>query len=384
MAAYLQMGHDSWNLLGNPDIGDYKGLVLSPVNDDPTYVASRLSRLKEDRAKFEVILDPQMYNPTIEKGQLGTWSYFPESYETIDASSVETWGDLGRKIVSTASDMSLDAVCSPCPVPKTASDAYYRFVVDVADITSDEGQVRNVDVLLTAIIRLRELHVPSRALSIASILSSTRCKRVYLMFLVDDGSGPRDQLSDSTALPTAVHLVRLLAKEMQVQVAFTGHDAVLWKYSGAQDIASGKFWNLRRFSPGRWQDEPSSVKQQVPYFNAGRLLTCLRDADVLRLDRAGWFDNAPFAHNPASSRILDILRSGSGQAWTSESWVQYLRWFSNTDKRCFSPSEAEALLIHADARWADLQKQRILMVDRNNDGTHVREWLIAALEGGAR
>ncbi len=383
MSAYLQMGHDSWNLLDNPDIGVYKGIIVSPVNDEPTAVQTRLMKLKERRSEFEVILDPQLYRPHTLKGQLGEWNYFPDEFATIEGDNLEAWQRLGIEVVKDAANLGLNAVCTPAKLPRKFCDEYYKLVVDVADATYEAARQEKLDALVTVVVKLSDLTIPARALEIASIVSSGTCRRVYLTFLTDVGVSPRDQLNDSEALPTAVHLVRLLSESMRVKVAFVGHDAVLWKFSGAHDVASGKFWNLRRFSPGRWQEEPASVKTQVSWWNEGSLLTCLREENVLRLDRAGWFDKRTFKNNPAGKRILHTLRQGTGRAWTAESWVQFLRWICNIDRLLIDSETAEAFLRRSDRRWVELDAARILF-DRDNDGRHVRTWINAAIEGAAR
>ena len=38
MGAYHQMGHDSWNLVGEDELADFSGIVLSPVNDSEAQV----------------------------------------------------------------------------------------------------------------------------------------------------------------------------------------------------------------------------------------------------------------------------------------------------------------------------------------------------------
>ena len=35
MSAYLQMGHDTENLVGEADLEEFQGLILSPVNREP-------------------------------------------------------------------------------------------------------------------------------------------------------------------------------------------------------------------------------------------------------------------------------------------------------------------------------------------------------------
>jgi hypothetical protein len=100
------------------------------------------------------------------------------------------------------------------------------------------------------------------------------------------------------------------------------------------------------------------------------------------LDRDGWFNGRSFADNPASQRILDILRGGGGEAWLKHSWIQYLRWVSNA---AASLTEGDdTVLLTADRQWADVDRRRILFVDRFNNGDHARIWLNAVREGGAR
>lgn len=384
MASYLQFGHDSWNLLDEQDVGSYSGLVLSPVNDGPTDVQVRLARMGERRRELEVILDPQMYNPAVDKGKMDQWAYFSADFATADHADAGWWSQRGREIVEQGAELGVDAVCSPALVPRAFTDDYYSLMVEVADATKRYADEHGMATLLTAIVSLRDLASPARAMAIASILSRSKCGRVYLTLLNEDVP-PREPLRDGAGIPTAVHLVRLLAGEMRVHVAFASHDLVLWKCAGATDISTGKFMNLRRFSPGRWQeDEPGG--RQVAYWNEGTLLARLREADVALLLRHGWFEGRDMASNPAEARILEIIRSGAGTPWLKQSWLQYLRWASNTEASLNgSRTAAEAALAAADQSWGDIvDRRRILFQDRFNNGDHVRAWLNAMREGGAR
>lgn len=382
MAAYLQQGHGSWGLLEEDDIGSYEGLVLSPVNDGPDAVRNGLARLADKRSEFEVILDPQLYNPSIDKGRLSEWSYYSADFETGDHSDAAWWIARGREVVDDAHRLGVDAVCSPALFPRDFSDEYYRLIVEVADATCDYANKSGIETLLTAIICLKDLANPARAFQIASILSDTTCERLYLTFLSDEVQ-PREPLNDAAALPTAVHLVRLLSQHLRVHVAFCAHDLVMWKFAGATDVSSGKFFNLRRFSPSRWRDEDNGGRL-VAYWNEGALATVLRDQEVLRLDREHWFDGRKFTSNPAGERILAILRGGKGDAWQKLSWLQYLRWVYNADRLFSTPGDAERALESCDGKWGDIHAKRILFTDRFNNGDHVRIWLNAIREGGAR
>jgi hypothetical protein len=379
MSAYLQLGHESWSLLEEPDVGKFAGLVLSPVNDAPGYVADRLGRLGDKRSQFEVILDPQMYNPSADKGCLNEWSYYSAEFETADHSDAAWWTQRGREIVDQASRLGVNAICSPALFPRVLSDEYYSLMVEVGDSTREYSASNGVDTLLTAIVSLRDLANPVRAFELASLFSRSECDRLYLTFLNDDGA-QREPLRDSAGIPTAVHLVRLLSSQMRVHVAFAAHDLVLWKYAGATDISSGKWQNVRRFSPGRWREEEPGGRQ-VPYWNESKLLTLLREPDAARLDREGWYAGSSFEDNPAEGRILEILRSGRATPWLKLSWLQYLRWVCNVESAWNgNPAAAEAALEDADARWGEVQVKRILFQERLNTGDHVREGLNKSLK----
>lgn len=384
MASYLQLGHDSWNLLEEQDIGSYSGLVLSPVNDAPTDVQARLSRLGRLRDDLEVILDPQMYNPAVDKGKMDQWTYFSADFATADHADARWWSQRGREIVEQGAQLGVDVVCSPALFPRTFTDNYYSLMVEVADATKRHADGHGIETMLTAIVSLRDLANPLRAMAIASILSRSLCERMYLIFLNED-IPPREPLRDDAGIPTAVHLIRLLSAEMRIHVAFVSHDLVLWKYAGATDISTGKFMNLRRFSPGRWREEDTQGRQ-ISYWNEESLMALLREADVALLLRHGWFEGRDMSDNPSEARILQIIRSGAGSPWLKLSWMQYLRWSSNMEALWHgNPAAAEASLVAADHSWGEaVVDRRILFQDRFNSGDHIRAWLNALREGGAR
>ncbi len=141
--------------------------------------------------------------------------------------------------------------------------------------------------------------------------------------------------------------------------------------------------NIRRFSPASW-DEEESGGRQVPYWSEQGLVALLREQDVKRLDREKWFKDLAFAGNPASKRILGIIRSGTGTSWQKLSWLQFLRWVSNRDQLIVDREAAEKYLERCDDRWGYVQDLKILFADRFNDGAWVRTWLIAIREGYAR
>lgn len=381
MGSYLQLGHDSWNLLEEPYAGPFAGAILSPVNHTPSEAIERLKRLGARRDSLEIVLDPQLYNPSSQRGKLTSWEYYSSEFETRDASDPEWWSARSGAIAAEALTIGANAICSPALIPRAWSNDYYRFTIDVGDATKSVAQMLGLDTLLTAIVPLDTLDA-KRTLEISSILSGSSCDRIYLCFLAD-GITQREPLRDASALASAVHLVRLLATTHRIHVGCAAQDVVLWKAAGATDASSGKFLNVRRFSPSRWQEEEGEGRQ-VPYWNDDRLIALIRDSEVLRLNRDGWFTGRSFDENPASREILELLIRNKGEPWQKLSWLQYLRWFSNMDGQIQDLATGERMLVAADDAWGIVLQRKMLFVDRFNDGSHIRSWLNALREGASR
>lgn len=385
MSAYHQLGHNSWNLVDKKEeeLGAFGGMVLSPVNSSPTEVIDRLGKLgTAKRAGLEVILDPQLYDPMHDRGELPNWSHFPSDFETADRGDPRWWKRQGANVVGAAQQVGADAVCSPAYKPKRFSDEYYRMIVDVADATKAEADQANLSTLITAIVSLRDLGTPNRAQEIATILTGSDCERVYLAFLTDD-IGIREHLANSDELANAVRLIRLLSLAgMRVHVGFCAFDLVLWKAAGAVDVSSGKYMNLRRFSPARWEAEGAkSPKTTRTYWTESSLLTLLREADVIRLNKAGLLTADSLDKNPFSREILHALTLGGGAKWQSKSWSQYLRWISNTDAAISSAADGESMLEACIESWRAVKANRIQLTDVENDGAHAATWLNALRDG---
>lgn len=383
MANYLQLGHESWNLVDEPGIGSFAGVVLSPVNDAPNEIMGRLARIRDTQPSLEVLLDSQLYNPATQKGQLAQWGYYGADFETADRSDATWWKRRIPEVASEAVRVGATAICSPAPIPRAASDEYFGFVAELADEAYSEAAQHGLECALTAIVPLESLHQPRRAMEIASVLSGSRCDRIYLNFLAPDRVAQREPLPDQTTLATAVHLVRLLSAGQRVHVACTSHDVLLWIGAGATDVSTGKYMNVRRFSPSRWMDEQAGGRNN-PYWSDDRLLTLIREQDVLRLDREGWFEGRIFSENPAAKAVLDVLRAQTGNPWLKLSWIQYMRWFANTASGITGVDAALATLETAHEAWRETEKAKILFFDPFNDGSHIVAWLNALNEGSSR
>ncbi|MEI2455100.1 hypothetical protein [Lysobacter firmicutimachus] len=365
-----------------PNIGQFAGIVLSPVNDSPEEIVVRLKALTEKQSDLDVILDPQLYNPVTQKGQLPRWAYYGSDFETADRSLFGWWARKIPEIAAEAVRVGATTVCSPTPIPRVMEDNYFRFVVDLADEMIGHVRPLGLDAALSLIIPLNQLHEPRRAMEIASTVSGSKCDRVFISFLADCVP-QREPMRDQAALATAIHLIRLLSSQQRVHVACASHDVLLWLGAGAHDVSTGKYMNLRRFSPSRWTDEQTKGRN-LSYWNDEKLLTLIRDQEALRLDREGWFNDSHFADNPASGMILETLRQGEGAPWLKLSWVQYMRWFANIAATVRTPDQTLEILAAAHRAWGRINDMEFLFVDSFNDGSHVIAWLNAMREGMRR
>src|SRR5581483_3682586 len=314
MPAYHQMGHDSWNLVAEAALEGYAGLILSPVNDGPGDVQARLGGLRIP-GSLEMVLDPQLYKPSSDRGALASWPHFDADVDTVELGDNRWWDERGKALCECATTIGVEAICSPAMLPKVFDDDYYQFSADVAARLQPLASAKKLDLLVTAIVHLPDLTKQGRAEAIASILTSVDVSRVYLVFY--DDLYPRDQRTDFQMLANAGRLIRLLQQAgSRVLTAFSGFDMILWKAAGSADVASGKFFNLRRFVPGRW-DDPEEGGRVVPYWTDGGFVTWLREDDLRLLDMHGLVDRTCAATNPYAAEILRIIDSGKKDAWVA-------------------------------------------------------------------
>ncbi len=76
MPAYMQMGHDTQNLIGEKGLELFTGIILSPVNRNPEELKNDILKFKQIEKEYDIFLDPQFYMPKIDRGELGNHPYF--------------------------------------------------------------------------------------------------------------------------------------------------------------------------------------------------------------------------------------------------------------------------------------------------------------------
>jgi len=365
------MGNDYDSLLAEVSLLRYRGAILSPVNY--TLDATIRKTMRHQRTNFEVIFDPQLYSPTSQRGDLPKWPHFPSDVDTADLTAPSWWSELVAKIVGVVSATGVRAVCSPAIVPRVYSTDYYELNRIVADelIAAIGGRA---DVLQTVIASMSELAQDGRSEEIASIVTEGNTSRVYLVF--NSGFNPRREFSKTDELKGAMRLIRTLENSgVRVLVGFASSDLVLWKAAGATSCSTGKYMNLRRFTPKRWEpSEGDGGGGPVAYWFEEALLAFIREADLIRIRRIGGLSQVN-QQNPFGRQILEIIDRGKGERWRPLGWRQYLYWFADCEYRLSTNrSLSDQLVKTAQQIWERVSKEGIYMDEPTNDGSWLSPW----------
>ncbi|MHB8141951.1 MAG: hypothetical protein ACYDHD_12000 [Vulcanimicrobiaceae bacterium] len=381
MPVYHQMGHQSGNLVSEPDLAAYVGEIASPVNYTPEEMQA-LCNEHRGRQNFEVIFDPQLYFPSSEREKLRGWRHFPADFETGDVGSLDWWAPINDGIAATAIDLRMGGACTPAYVPHAYSDDYYAMMVRIGDRLHQRLDGSGIDTLQTIVLSMADLTQPKRALSVASIASASRCQRMYVV-VVPPTTMPRNEIEDPEALKGVMRFIsEVESAGVRVLVGYSSTDMILWKAAGASACATGKFFNLRRFTGSRFELPTGGGGGQLPYWVEENLLGFLRQSDVIRVRDAELLSAASLA-NPFGLQILDLLEKAPGTAWLALGWRQYLYWFADMEGRITRGDvNVRTMLREVEDRWQELNDgdEPLLMEEPRNDGRWLRPWRRAELE----
>lgn len=377
MTVFHQVGHDSENLLFDVGLERFGGAILSPLNYGPADVASQINRLR-DRKDFVTILDPHLYRPQSERMCLPEWDYYPKDVETADLND-EWWASTVDKVANTAAALRPTAVASPTIVPKTFPDEFYLQLVANGNRLESALRTTGVRPIQTVVVNLVDLSSVRRAMEIASIVSKSRVTDCLLVLvgIVE----PRRELADPEEIKGAMRLIATLESGGQrVTVASSSSDMVLWKAAGATNCATGKFFNLRRFTISRFDEPNGGGGGQLGYWFEEALFAFLRQSDLLRVRDRNLISTAS-AENPFSAPILENIPAK--KAWVALGWRHFMYWFANAEFRLNSGAVTASDLVNiADDNWAAIETATppLFMEERQNDGSWVRQWRRAIVE----
>jgi hypothetical protein len=371
------MCHDSQNLLDDatlctlmPPTAAFVGAVLSPVNDLASETEAFMKRFRMFNPDFRFILDPQLYFPESERGVLRQWDYFPKTFESDDKTSFEYWSSLTERLIGAGTDLRVKAIASPAFLPKIYDNEYFELMAQIGSELARRANDR-FEPMQSLIVPLRDLAEPNKALKIASIISETKCPSIYL--LIESGVDPREEIAADELLNLMQLISSLERAGLRVLVAYSSSDVLLWKAAGATAAATGKYFNVRRFTKSRF--EPKKDKGgNLPYWFEESLLAFIRQDDLIRLHKEGLLCSRTMKH-PLFKGVLSAIEQG--EPWLKMSWLQYMGWFAGVERALHTKKiTANTLLTRADSAWAKLRERKVFLSD-GQEGTWVRRWLQA-------
>lgn len=374
MGVFHQIGHDCINLVGERPLNPFSGLIWSPVNYREDKVTAFNRSLPQNFAR---IFDPQLYFPDGEKRNLLAWDYYPEDFETTDNTNPVYWDEISKALIRTCQRTGCNTLCSPTPIPKQCNNGYYDFFTSRTSTLVELAKDSGISILQTVVIKLDDIDGDDCVKKIATIISRSSATGIYLIF--SSSITPRRELKTPEELTAVMKLIYLLKQcSKKVIVGFCSSDFILWRYAGADDIATGKYFNLRRFTANRFlEEEAGGGGGQLSYMFDKSYLAFFREGDILRLDKKRLLD-PEIELNPYNASILNIVRSPSHKAWVALSWKSYLysmmlleSTLKNNDKQIVD------LLATAEQNWERIKDNNILMEEVQNNGSWIRRWRIA-------
>jgi hypothetical protein len=377
MSAYMQMGHDTENLVGEPGLEDFKGIILSPVNRFPDELAKNIKAFRE-KGDYDIVLDSQLYSPRSLREKLKQYPYFPTDLDTADTFSMSWWQNIIDSLSKYSKELSIDSVTSPVFLPKVFNLNYYSVCSEIAQQVEDSLKGTGMKILHTVMVELSHLADDNFLMECASIVTQPDCSGIYIVFV--SNVDPRRELSDSAELYGAMKFINELESSGKtVMVSNCSSDMLLFKAAGASHCATGKFFNLRRFTVSRFEEPSESGGGQLAYWFEHSLLSFLREADLLRLQNNGHNNLVGNLHssNCWSDKILSQLDEQSGKAWLALGWRQFLCWFAKTERTIDSSDALQTVRDwskSAEEAWLRLEDDDIFLEERRNNGTWLRPW----------
>ena len=377
MSSYMHMGFNTESLIGERDLDLFSGIILSPVNREPQQLKNSIDRFNQQKG-YDIVLDPQLYYPQGHIGYLKSQPYFPSDITTADLGDANWWKNVTNILASYAVELNVNAVASPVMCPKVHNDEYLASCVATAQILKEALSETRIRVLTTVLIDLSMISSPEEVLKIASIVSANDGDGYYLV--IESTTQPRREYSDANDLFSIMALIRELENSGKpVLVSHCSSDMLLFKAAGASYCASGKFFNLRRFTKSRYS-EPAEGGGQLPYWFEHSLLAFLREADILRL--IGSDCNALVGQGDSRNHwgqlIENNLTTGRNQPWLKWGWRQFLSWFSKVeyllDNESDPAGKVDVWLKEAENNWILTEDIPIIMEEPRNNGSWLRPW----------
>lgn len=368
MKPYIQLGWASDNLIRPCAKMGFQGAIWSPVDLDQEKVQSKIKNL--GGLGLDHVLDPQLFKPDLSTRSLSEWDFWPSAFRTADSTSIETWKTLASEVVRCAAKIGCGSAASPTLKPRIFTDDYYKHFTSVASHFNDIAEDNGVSPLQTVIIDADRLLSEDMAYRLASIVTSARSERYYVILYYQDP--PRPASSDVDSLSSQMKFVSALrATGGQVMVGYAGTDVLLHGTAGADICATGKFLNLRAFSTKRF-DGSGGGRTSHTYWYEEALLASIVSDDLQTVANEGLISGYS-SQSIMYSRIRSAI--ASEDPWRKLSWLQFFDWFAKRACQA-SPSNSFAhdLVTTAAATYSDLDQKARRMLTPHLSSRFVRAY----------
>ena len=196
MSAYMQMGHNTENLVGIDD-APFKGIILSPVNRFPNELENDIKKFRE-KGEYDIIFDPQLYQPRSQREKLNDYSYFPQDIDTADLTSEKWWENLIKLLSDYIINLKIDKICTPAFLPNVYNNSYYENNSYLGQTTKEILKDKGIDILQTIIVDANSLTDETNRMTWASIASNNDTDGYYLILVSD--TEPRREIDNTEAL----------------------------------------------------------------------------------------------------------------------------------------------------------------------------------------
>jgi hypothetical protein len=376
---YVQLGHNgrlvTEELLENKHAS---GVILSPVN----YAYADLKEHAETYAKLggEVLCEPQLYQTHAYRKHQASYPYF-QGISTIDFASETQRKALLTKVIAVQKDLGVDAYMAPALWQPTYTAKWIESVATMATEFRDLVRATDKSRPVYAALPLHGEAVvdPEIREHVLNVMTGLDVEGHYLCLNV-----PEDHealWTDFGSVYGGLAVTHALKEnDFRVLLCHTNQAAFMFLGAGADAFSSGHYFNLRTFTPSRFEDpDPDSFGSQKPRYYAPRLLNSFRVIPELEQLFARRLLGTVATNSPYAAPLFHGQNPGKVVWSLKPSWLHYLYTMNelaasyDTKDASHRTDYTDALIAEAQLTHDALAKKGVQMKDMG-DGSYLDSW----------
>jgi len=232
--------------------------------------------------------------------------------------------------------------------------------------------------ILTVCLPFNEFDDVNDSFRLSSKLTQAAPTEIYVILTSE--VKPRRELNDRGSLLGLMAFIRSLENAgCNTIISHSSSELILLKAAGASHCASGKYFNLRRFTSGRFKESGESGGKNITYWFEQGLMAFLRQADIIRIMRDGIEGvlRQGESDNDIGRKFMAEVGATPGEKLLGLSWRQYLSWFGRMEAELSKDdraSRAKRVLAKAQTNWQKLDQKRVRMDESENNGSWIADW----------